>query len=146
MVCVTVASATKDVSDKAEHAEQSITNLVQEVVENDGPATEPGPTVRMLATAYTHAPPEGDVNGTGDGLTATGTPVRPGVVAVDPEIIPYGAVVCVHGLGCFRAEDTGGEIRGNRIDIFVPSRSDALKFGRRWVDVQILGPVPDQDF
>ncbi len=101
----------------------------------------PGEKKRMLATAYTHAPPGGDINGTGDGITASGTRVRPGVIAVDPEVIPYGTLVYIEGLGYFRAEDTGGLIRRNRIDVFVESPSRAMEFGRQWVDVEIIGRV-----
>jgi len=100
-----------------------------------------GEKMRMLATAYTHAHPKGDINGTGDGITASGTRVRPGVIAVDPDVIPYGTLVYIEGLGYFRAEDTGGLIRRNRIDVFVESPSRALEFGRQWVDVDVIGPV-----
>ena len=91
------------------------------------------------ATAYTLE------DGNGDGLTAT--MVRPQVgrtIAVDPDIIPYGSEVIVDG-HAYIAEDTGGDIRGNRIDIYMGSGSDAYKeamqFGRQWVEVQIKGGI-----
>ncbi|KYO67772.1 ubiquitin-like domain-containing protein [Thermovenabulum gondwanense] len=83
---------------------------------------------RMLATAYTY---------TGN-LTRMGTKPRVGVVAVDPEVIPLGSKLYVEGYGFARAEDTGGAIKGERIDIFVESEAIAQRFGRRWVTVYLL--------
>lgn len=92
-----------------------------------------GETIRMLATAYTLA------CGNGDGVTATGTIPRPGIIAVDPRVIPHDTLVYIDDYGYFRAEDTGGVIKGDRIDVFMHSRADALSFGKRWVDVKIIG-------
>lgn len=85
------------------------------------------------ATAYTHVaiPGQPDINGTGDGLTATGKPVREGFVAVDPDVIPLGSEVWVEGFGWLKAEDTGGAIKGKRIDVFINDRQAALSFGRQ---------------
>ena len=70
------------------------------------------------------------------GLTRTGT--RPGYLrtaAVDPEVIPLGSLFFVSGLGWFLAEDTGGAIRGKRIDIFFNSIKEAKAFGVKRVTV-----------
>ena len=93
-------------------------------------------TLYMHATAYT-------ANCTGcSGITATGINLKanPGmkVIAVDPNVIPLGSRVWVEGYGYAVAGDTGGAINGNRIDLFVPSKSQALSFGRRNVQVKIL--------
>lgn len=53
------------------------------------------------------------------GLTASGVQVGLGQVAVDPRVIPLGSTVVVEGLGQYVATDTGGDIKGNWIDIFV---------------------------
>ena len=80
----------------------------------------------------------------GYGITASGTKARPGVVAVDPKVIPLGTKLYIESLdgradyGNAIAEDTGGAIKGNRIDLFFNSRSAALNFGRRNVKVHIL--------
>ncbi|WP_069650470.1 3D domain-containing protein [Caloranaerobacter ferrireducens] len=80
----------------------------------------------------------------GYGITAMGTKVRYGVVAVDPKVIPLGTKLYVQSLdgtkdyGFAVAEDTGGAIKGNKIDLFFESRSEALAFGRRKVKVYIL--------
>jgi 3D (Asp-Asp-Asp) domain-containing protein len=90
----------------------------------------------MTATAYDTSPQT--LPGS-SGLTATGIPAEFGIVAVDPRVIPLGTMVFVEGYGIALAADTGGAIKGNRIDLCYDSRSEALAFGRRKVRVHILG-------
>jgi uncharacterized protein YabE (DUF348 family) len=71
------------------------------------------------------------------GTTASGAPVRWGVVAVDPRVIPLGTKVYVDGYGQAKALDTGGKIRGNRIDLYMNSREAALSWGVRTVVVYV---------
>lgn len=71
--------------------------------------------------------------------TATGTiPEQGRTIAVDPRKIPYGTHVYIEGYGEFIAEDTGGAIQGNRIDVYFESHAAALQFGRRTLMVTIL--------
>ena len=78
------------------------------------------------------------------GITASGTRARPGVVAVDPRVIPLGTKLYVKSLdgrqdyGFCVAEDTGGAIKGNRIDLFFNSSSEVRRFGVRKVKVYVL--------
>ena len=76
------------------------------------------------------------------GVTAIGIDLRANpdqkVIAVDPSVIPLGSKVYVEGYGTAIAGDTGGAINGNRIDVFMPDREDALDFGRKSVKVQVL--------
>ncbi len=78
------------------------------------------------------------------GITSTGTKVRPGVVAVDPKVIPLGSKLYIESpdgkvsYGYAVAEDTGSAIKGNRIDIYYESRSEALRFGRKTLRVYVL--------
>ncbi|NLY44424.1 MAG: DUF348 domain-containing protein [Tissierella sp.] len=78
------------------------------------------------------------------GITASGTKVRPGVVAVDPRVIPLGTKLYIKSLdgtpdyGFAVAEDKGGAIKGNKIDLFFESSADVKRFGRRNVKVYIL--------
>lgn len=78
------------------------------------------------------------------GITASGTKARPGVVAVDPDVIPLGTKLYVESLdgtpdyGFCVAEDTGGAIKGNKIDLFFSTAEEVAKFGRRKVKVYIL--------
>ncbi|MBQ0138402.1 MAG: SH3 domain-containing protein [Kurthia sp.] len=76
------------------------------------------------------------------GRTATGINLRANpskkVIAVDPRVIPLGSKVYVQGYGTAIAGDTGGAIRGNRIDVFKSSKKAALNWGRRTVKITIL--------
>lgn len=90
--------------------------------------------ITMTATAYTPDPRE---NG-GSTLTALGTKVRPGAVAVDPRVIKLGTRLYVEGYGFCTAEDTGGAIKGNKIDLCFATSAQANQFGRRSVKVYIL--------
>lgn len=85
----------------------------------------------MVATAYTH---------TGN-RTATGTWPSRGTVAVDPRTIPLGTPLYVEGYGFAVAEDTGGAIKGNKVDVFLENRKNAVKWGKKTVKVQILRKV-----
>ncbi|MCU9614375.1 LysM peptidoglycan-binding domain-containing protein [Caldibacillus lycopersici] len=88
------------------------------------------------ATAYT-ASCEGC-----SGVTATGIDLKANpdakVISVDPDVIPLGSKVYVEGYGEAIAGDTGGGIKGNKIDIFVPSKADAINFGVKQLKVTIL--------
>jgi uncharacterized protein YabE (DUF348 family) len=88
-----------------------------------------GVNMRVTATAYT-----------GGGTTATGVPARYGVIAVDPRVIPYGTRVYIPQFGgTFVAADTGGAIKGNKIDVYLNSYSECMNFGRRTLDIVVLG-------
>lgn len=72
--------------------------------------------------------------------TATGSKPKEGrTIAVDPRVIPYGTLVYIEGYGYYIAEDTGGAIKGNRIDIFINDYNKAMKLGRKTATVWILG-------
>ncbi len=90
----------------------------------------------VTATAYTAG-----CNGC-SGITATGINLRTNpnlkVIAVDPSVIPLGSKVWVEGYGYAVAGDTGGAIKGKKIDLHVPTKSDAYKFGRRQVKIKII--------
>ena len=78
------------------------------------------------------------------GITASGTKVRPGVVAVDPRVIPLGTKLYVESTdgtkdyGFAIAEDKGGAIKGNKIDLYFETATEVKNFGRRNVKVYIL--------
>lgn len=73
------------------------------------------------------------------GITATGTKAAEGrTIAVDPKVIPLGSKVVINGHE-YIAEDTGGGIKGNKLDIFFNSHREALNFGVRWYDVYVVG-------
>lgn len=70
--------------------------------------------------------------------TATGIPPAVGLVAVDPQVIPLGSRLYVEGYGFATAADTGGSIRGDRVDIFLEQYDQCVQWGRRTVKVYIL--------
>ena len=92
--------------------------------------------LEMVATAYDAGPLS--TGKSADGVTATGVKAKYGIVAVDPRVIPLGTRLFVEGYGYAVAADTGGAIKGLRIDLFYESRKEALKFGRRKVKVYII--------
>jgi uncharacterized protein YabE (DUF348 family) len=76
------------------------------------------------------------------GTTATGVNLRANpnakVIAVDPNVIPLGTKVYVEGYGYAVAADTGSAIKGNKIDVFIPSKSAAYRWGSKKVKIKIL--------
>ncbi|HLB29364.1 MAG TPA: ubiquitin-like domain-containing protein, partial [Dehalococcoidia bacterium] len=95
-------------------------------------------TVRAFATWYNPASSGKRPTNPGYGITATGVPVRMGIVAVDPRVIPLGTRLYIPGYGPGVAADTGGAIKGYAIDLGYPD-GVAVDWSNRWVDVCILG-------
>jgi 3D (Asp-Asp-Asp) domain-containing protein len=90
--------------------------------------------IEMVATAYTDSPSE---NG-GWTRAANGMDLKYGIVAIDPRVIPIGTKLFVEGYGFAYAADTGGAIKGNRIDLCLPSFDACSAWGRRRVKVHVL--------
>ena len=92
-------------------------------------------TIRCKITAYCIEDYPHICNNGNASSTATGTKPTPGrTVAVDPKIIPYFSNVIING-NTFIAEDTGGHIKGNRVDIVFATHQEALEFGVQYADV-----------
>jgi 3D (Asp-Asp-Asp) domain-containing protein len=110
----------------------------QTAIEPASPVQEPSRGERVLvfeATAYCYG-----------NITKTGTsPVEGRTIAVDPEVIPLGSRVYVsceswpEVNGWYIAEDTGGVIKGNIIDVYMQDYDDCIQWGRRQVEVRVLG-------
>lgn len=98
--------------------------------------------ITCTATAYTSAADE--CGPWADGYTATGAKCEVGVVAVDPKVIPLGTKLYIETVdgsfvyGYCSAEDTGGAIKGNKVDLAMNTKSECFQFGRRQVKVYIL--------
>jgi len=89
-------------------------------------------SMSMSASAYSaHDPGNGNT-------TATGSVLRKGLVAVDPNVIPLGTRLYIPGYGNAIADDVGGSIKGNRIDLAFDTHSEALQFGRQEIVVYII--------
>jgi 3D (Asp-Asp-Asp) domain-containing protein len=92
--------------------------------------------LRMHATAYDPGPRSCGKRATG--RTCLGLKAGRGIVAVDPRVIPLRSKLYVEGYGYAIAGDTGGAIKGNRIDLGYNTYSAAMRFGRRHVTVYVL--------
>lgn len=95
-----------------------------------------GNELMVTATAYT-AFCEGCSGTTAIGLDLRSNPNQK-VIAVDPNVIPLGTRVWVEGYGEAIAGDTGSAIKGNKIDVFIPTQNEALEWGRKQVKLKIL--------
>ncbi|HIU64634.1 MAG TPA: G5 domain-containing protein [Candidatus Avacidaminococcus intestinavium] len=102
------------------------------IIETSRGATRYAAKKIMEASAYTIH------EGSGTGLTSIGLVPRHGIIAVDPNVIPYGTKVYIPGYGFAVAGDCGGAIVGNRIDLFMDNYREAIQFGRRNVEMYIL--------
>jgi 3D (Asp-Asp-Asp) domain-containing protein len=75
------------------------------------------------------------------GRTASGAVTAPGMIAADPRVLPIGSRVRIEAgsyTGEYVVADTGGAVRGKRIDIWTPSTREAMRFGRRTVKLTVL--------
>lgn len=88
-----------------------------------------GKRMQVVATAYT-----------GHSITSTGTTPKWGTIAVDPSVIPYGTKVYIPQFGrTFIAEDCGSAIKGNKIDVYMNDESSVYSWGRKTIDIYIVG-------
>lgn len=75
----------------------------------------------------------------GNPTTKSGEPVTPGVtIAADPAVIPLGTRIYIDGIGERVVQDTGGEIKGRKIDLAVESHQEAVEFSRKTAKIYIL--------
>jgi uncharacterized protein YabE (DUF348 family)/3D (Asp-Asp-Asp) domain-containing protein len=157
---VMVASASRGTTAKASAKKEAAAPVQVAAAKKEAPAKAAAPAKKAepsrkaSAASTTAAAPSGGkefyVSATAytascagcSGITATGINLKanPGlkVIAVDPNVIPLGSKVYVEGYGYAVAGDTGGAIKGNKIDLFVANHSDAIAFGRKQVKVTIL--------
>lgn len=110
--------------------------IMASVSRNNSSAPSSGKEFYVTATAYT-------ANCSGcSGVTATGLNLKANpsmkVIAVDPSVIPLGSKVWVEGYGYAIAADKGGAIKGNKIDVFISSKSQAASWGRKKVRIKVL--------
>jgi 3D (Asp-Asp-Asp) domain-containing protein len=120
---------TTDTSAQAELIAEAKSNLMNETraVISAAPAA---PAEAYSATAYSFR-----------GRTASGRGVSKGVIAADPRVLPMGTRVRLEAgtwSGEYTVADTGGAIRGRKIDVWVPTTNEACRFGRRKVKLTIL--------
>jgi 3D (Asp-Asp-Asp) domain-containing protein len=96
------------------------------------PLPTPGKTRTFVATAYSN-----------DGTTKSGSQTRAGIVAADPRVLPIGTRIRVADAGpysgVYTVADTGRAIKGSEIDLFISDPKEAKRFGRKHVQVEVLG-------
>jgi len=92
----------------------------------------------FIVTARAYEPSEVSCGKYADGFTAIGLKAGPGIIAVDPRVIPMRTKVYVEGYGYAIAGHVGSAIKGNRIDVCFNTVREALNFGRRRVRIYIL--------
>lgn len=98
----------------------------------DVAAPAPGTRLRFRATAYCKGH-----------TTASGTAIRTGIAAADPDLLPVGSVIQVDSLGpryngIYTILDTGPKVQGRQIDIYMWNCNEALAFGRRGIALQVM--------
>jgi len=121
-------------NEEAEPVEQEANEEnTQTTNDNEEPA---GETFEVTATAYT-AECDGCSGTTYTGVDLKANPNKK-VIAVDPNVIPLGSKVYVEGYGYAVAEDIGGAIKGNKIDLHVPTKEEAYSWGVQTVNVTIV--------
>jgi 3D (Asp-Asp-Asp) domain-containing protein/peptidoglycan hydrolase CwlO-like protein len=89
---------------------------------------------KVVATAYYSG--GGGLNG--DGWTATGLRARKGIIAVDPKLIPLGTKLYIEGYGQAIAGDTGGWIKGDRVDLCFDTIEECYRYGRRKIYIYLV--------
>ncbi|MGE6347953.1 3D domain-containing protein [Bacillus mycoides] len=125
------AKKTKEYSEAKEPEVQSAPQVKKDSGDNGYQGWK---KMNVQATGYSNV---ADELGGGD-LTAIGTGVRWGVIAVDPSVIPLGSTVYIPAFGqTFIAEDTGGVIKGNIIDIFFNHGDQARTWGRKNIEIYV---------
>lgn len=123
----TVVDATQPTTENKEEATVAPTPV-------SAPVPSTGKTIVVSATGYSTAQP-GLSTHTATGINLSQNPM---VIAVDPRVIPLGTMLEVPGYGVAIAGDTGGAIKGNRIDIHFPTVGQALSWGRKTITIKIL--------
>lgn len=121
---------TSNISNKKQDNKEVITVEIENLSETKAAAINERLSARAFtATAYCLR-----------GRTASGSNVRRGIVAADPRVLPLGTRISMKAgsySGNYLVADTGGAVRGRKLDIWVPSCSEARRFGRRTVMVAV---------
>lgn len=130
-----VKSVPADVQDDSESAVQPTVLPETENISSPACGADSGYGVLFRCTAYCGCR---KCCGKSDGITASGTIAEEGrTVGVDTSVIPLGATVIIAG-NVYIAEDTGGAIKGNQIDIYFDSHEEALAFGVKYLKVEVI--------
>lgn len=145
---VAAVAAAPDMNPSIAPAAQETAPQQAEQVAQNVPPEEAGAkkVLDITATAYAPGPHDNDQWGN---KTHMGTQIRPGVIAVDPRVIPLGSQVLIKYPDGSKeyavAEDTGGAIKGHRIDVAKWTVNEAYRFGIKPVKVYVLNTPPQKN-
>ncbi|PKL91387.1 MAG: hypothetical protein CVV21_09240 [Candidatus Goldiibacteriota bacterium HGW-Goldbacteria-1] len=119
--------------------------MIQGISKNNHPITVPQTTYvhyvhDVEATAYDPSPESNGLKWAG--ITALGWRTRYGIAAVDPKVISLRSLIYVDGYGFAWCGDTGGAIKGKKIDLCYNTTEEAFRWGRKKVKVYVLGTKP----
>jgi 3D (Asp-Asp-Asp) domain-containing protein len=123
-----------------ERRAQAVATQAAQVTEQNPSALSPPEAAAVVSAGGGWSARSLTVSSTGysiHGATATGAPTGPGVVAVDPGVIPLGTRMTIPGYGEGVAADTGGSVRGASIDLWFPTLAQARAWGRRTVTITL---------
>jgi 3D (Asp-Asp-Asp) domain-containing protein/peptidoglycan hydrolase CwlO-like protein len=127
--------------EKVKGEKSEIQGLLNEIRKRIAQIQPPGLTLvgewDVVATAY-YAFGKGGNDINGNGITAIGLRARKGIIAVDPRVIPLGTRIYIPGYGEALAADTGGWIKGNRVDLCFESREECYRYGRRRIKIYLI--------
>lgn len=124
------------IADNGEAVHEEVQVVAQEAEPIQPVQSSDGAEMTVIATAYT-AYCKGCSGTTAYGIDLRANPDQK-VIAVDPRIIPLGTKVWVEGYGEAIAGDTGGAIKGNKIDVFIPEYENAMQWGVKTVKIKVL--------
>jgi 3D (Asp-Asp-Asp) domain-containing protein len=119
-------SRARQVVGKAQAVQSQVTSTQAAATASTASVVDGARTLTVTSTGYSMP-----------GRTATGLPVGPGIVAVDPAVIPLGTRLTIPGYGEGVAADTGGAVQGPTIDLWFPTLAEALAWGRRTVTITL---------
>ncbi|PGB03470.1 3D domain-containing protein [Bacillus toyonensis] len=138
------AAAKAQEAAKAREAAKAQKPATQQPVAKETETSTPSSSreLRVVATAYTADPLENGYKADDQVKSALGHNLTANpnmkLIAVDPSVIPLGSKVWVEGYGVAIAGDTGGAIKGNKIDVLMPDKGISSNWGRKTVTVKIL--------
>lgn len=89
----------------------------------------------LMQPVFAYGPQEGEKKKVG--VTASGTKAKPGTIAADTSVFPFGTRMNIPGYGWGTVEDRGGAIKGGKIDLFFKTHKQALDWGRQTVTVEV---------
>lgn len=92
----------------------------------------------LMQPVYAYGPQKGERKKLG--VTASGTKAKPGTIAADTDVFPFGTRMRIPGYGRGTVEDRGGAIKGGKIDLFFKTHKQALEWGRQNVTVEVVRP------